>query len=256
MKYFILLTGIFSIFVVTVINFYPDETKEFIYKLINKEEYIIAVANDYYLEGNFQYVQNWTDDVSNKKELLNYIYYVINTGSEYADGECTKEYTNCTEDLKQIVTDCIKDLSSIAKDEKTLSIINNYVHPYNSFKTISFTYNNNGKFSLVVEHIYSKEEITAINYIVEAKINDIITNNMTTEEKIKKIHDYIIDSTKYDTLKSDNIHDETYKSNTAYGVLIQGYGICSGYADTISIFLNKLGIENYKISNKTHIWNL
>ena len=60
----------------------------------------------------------------------------------------------------------------------------------------------------------------------------------------------------YDTLKTDNIHDETYKSNTAYGVLIQGYGICSGYADTISIFLNKLGIENYKISNDTHIWNL
>ena len=64
-----------------------------------------------------------------------------------------------------------------------------------------------------------------------------------TEEKIKKIHDYIIDSTKYDTLKTDNIHDETYKSNTAYGVLIQGYGICSGYSDTISIFLNELGIN-------------
>ena len=79
---------------------------------------------------------------------------------------------------------------------------------------------------------------------------------MTTEEKIKKVHDYIIDSTKYDTLKTDNIHDDTYKSNTAYGVLVQGYGICSGYADTISIFLNKLDIENYKISNDTHIWNL
>ena len=79
---------------------------------------------------------------------------------------------------------------------------------------------------------------------------------MTTEEKIKKIHDYIIDSTKYDTLKTDNIYDNTYKSNTAYGVLIQGYGICSGYADTISIFLNELDIENYKISNDTHIWNL
>ena len=76
------------------------------------------------------------------------------------------------------------------------------------------------------------------------------------EWKIKKIHDYIIDSTKYDTLKTENIHDETYKSNTAYGVLVQGYGICSGYSDAMSIFLNKLGIKNYKISNETHIWNL
>ena len=245
MRYFILLTGILSIFVVTVINFYPDETKKFIYDIFNKEEYVIAVENDYYLDSNFEYVQNWTDDVSNKKELVNYIYHVINSGSDYADGECTVEYKNC-----------IKDLNDIANDEETLSVINNFVHPYNSFKTISFTYNESGRFSLIVEHIYNKEEITAIDYVVQNKINDIIKDNMTTEEKIKKIHDYIIDSTKYDTLKTDNIHDDTYKSNTAYGVLIQGYGICSGYADTISIFLNELDIENYKISNDTHIWNL
>ncbi|MBQ2873276.1 MAG: hypothetical protein IJE89_04695 [Bacilli bacterium] len=245
MKYIILITGILAIFIVTVLNFYPEETKEFIYNIINKDEYVIAVANDYYLESNFEYVQNWTDDVSNKKELVNYIYHVINTGSVYADGECTKEYTNCT-----------ADLNDVASDEELLSVINNFVHPYNSFKTISFTYSDNGKFSLTIEHIYSKEEITAINYIVENKINDIITENMTTEEKIKKVHDYVIDSTKYDTLKTDNIHDDTYKSNNAYGVLVQGYGICSGYADTISIFLNELDIENYKISNDTHIWNL
>lgn len=245
MKYVILLTGILSIFIVTVINFYPDETKEFINNIFNKEEYVIAIANDYYLEGNFDYLQNWTDDVSNRNELINYIYYVINTGSEYADGECTEEYT-----------DCLKDLNEIANDQDTLSLINNYVHPYNSFKTISFTYNNTGKFSLIIEHIYNQEEITAINYIIETKINDIITDTMTTEEKIKKVHDYVIDSTKYDTLKTENIYDDTYKSNTAYGVLIQGYGICSGYSDTMSIFLNKLDIKNYKISNDTHIWNL
>lgn len=245
MKYFILITGILSIFIVTVLNFYPEEAKEFINNLLNKDDYVIAIANDYYLEGNFEYIQNWTDDVSNKKELINYIYHVINTGTDYADGECTKEYTNCT-----------KDLNDIANDEETLSVINNFVHPYNSFKTISFTYSDDGKFSLTIEHIYNQEEITAINYIVKNKINDIITENMTTEEKIKKVHDYVIDSTKYDTLKTNNIHDETYKSNTAYGVLIQGYGICSGYADTISIFLNELDIENYKISNDTHIWNL
>ena len=245
MRYFILVTGILAIFLVTVLNFYPDECKTFLYNIFNKEEYVIAVANDYYLEGNFKQFKNWTDDVSSKEELLNYIYYVINTGSEYADGECTKEYTNC-----------INDLNNIAKDEETLSIINNFVHPYNSFKTIVFKYNNYGKFSIIVEHIYSKEEITAINYIVDTKIKNDIKETMTTEDKIKTIHDFIIDSTKYDVLKKDNINDDTYKSTTAYGVLIQHYGICSGYSDTMSIFLNKLGIENYKISNKTHIWNL
>lgn len=245
MKYFIAAMGILSIFIVTYINFYPDKVKDLIDKYIYKKEYIIAKANDYYLENNYEYLQNYTDDVKNKDELLNYIYYVINTGSDYADGECAKEYT-----------DCVKDLSTLANDEAKLSLINNFVHPYNSFKTISFTYNERGEFSLIIEHMYSDEEITEINYVVENKVNELINDTMSSEDKIKAIHDYIINTTEYDTLKTKNINDETYKSNTAYGVLIQGYGICSGYSDAISIFLNKLGIKNYKISNDTHIWNL
>lgn len=245
MRYFISFLGIISIILVTIVNFYPEQVRNFINNHILKKEYIIAKANDYYLDNNYEYVQNFTDDVSNKNELLNYIYYVINTGSTYADGECTSDYTNC-----------VKDLEDIAKDEETLSIINNFVHPYNSFKTISFAYNENGKFSMSIEHIYSNEEITKINYIVEDLIKNLIKETLPTEEKIKIIHDFINNNTEYDVLKTKNINDETYKSNTAYGVLLQGYGICSGYSDAMSIFLNKLGIKNYRISNDTHIWNL
>lgn len=245
MKYFTAILGILAIAIVTIVNFYPEKVKDFYETKILKKEYIIAKANDYYLDSNFSYIKNYTDDVSNKEELIDYIYYVINTGSEYADGECTKEYKNCVNDLKYI-----------AEDEETLSIINNFVHPYNSFKTISFTYNERGKFSLIIEHIYTKEEITEINYVVNNTINTLIRKDMTNEEKIKTIHDNIINNTEYDTLKTKNIQDNTYKSNTAYGVLIQGYGICSGYSDAMAIFLNALNIENCKISNSTHIWNL
>jgi hypothetical protein len=245
MRYVTLTLGIIAIFLVTVVHFYPDEVNDFIDEHILKKEYVVATANDYYLDNDYEYIKNYTDDVSNKEELLDYIYYVINTGADYADGECTKEYTSC-----------ITDLKNIADDTDTLTIINNFVHPYNSFKTISFAYTNKGDFSLSIEHVYSKEEIAEINYIVSNKIKDLITDSMTTRDKIKTIHDYIINNTDYDELKTKNINDETYKSNTAYGVLIQGYGICSGYADTMAIFLNELDIENYKISNETHIWNL
>lgn len=245
MKYITLFLGILAIAIVSIIHFYPDKISNIIDKYFDNKDFIIAKANDYYLENNYSFVKNYTDDVSNKEELINYIYYVINTGSEYANGECTKEYTNC-----------INDLKNIADDEEMLTIINNFVHPYNSFKTISFTYSNKGDFSLSIEHVYTKEEITEINYIVDNKIKDMIKDNMTISEKIKIIHDYIIDNTKYDTLKTENINDPTYKSNTAYGVLIQGYGICSGYSDAMAIFLNALNIKNYKISNDSHIWNL
>ena len=48
-----------------------------------------------------------------------------------------------------------------------------------------------------------------------------------------------------DYLKSDDITNDTYKSNTAYGVLTQGFGICSGYSDAMKLFLDKLNIINY-----------
>ena len=99
--------------------------------------------------------------------------------------------------------------------------------------------------------------IILIDYKINEIYKEVIGNsNFDNTTKIKKLHDYIINNTEYDTLKTDNINDTTYRSNTAFGVLVEGYGICSGYSDTISIFLNKLGIENHKISNDTHIWNL
>ena len=96
---------------------------------------------------------------------------------------------------------------------------------------------------------------------IDRNVDSILTKmksqNITSDyDKLKFFYEWIINNTEYDKLKSENIKDDTYKSNTAYGVLMQGYGICSGYADTMAIFLDKFGIKNYKISNDTHIWNL
>ena len=38
--------------------------------------------------------------------------------------------------------------------------------------------------------------------------------------------------------------------------MIEKFGICSGYSDAMKIFLDKLNIVNYKVSNDQHIWNL
>ena len=144
---------------------------------------------------------------------------------------------------------------SISSDANALSLLNNYVHPFNSFESIVFNFSNN-VIEIEIRHTYSKNEIELINKSVDEIINTVIVDNMAVREQIKAIHDYIINNTEYDTLKSDNINDTTYKSNTAYGVLFEKFGICSGYSDTMKIFLDKLNIINYKISNDQHIWNL
>ena len=77
---------------------------------------------------------------------------------------------------------------------------------------------------------------------------------MSINDKIKTIHDYIINNTSYDVERNDHGTSE-YESNTAYGALIEHQAICSGYADAMAIFLSKFNIENYKIASATHVWN-
>ena len=238
MKYVTLVLGIFLLSVITYCNFTDTN-------LFDKREEIVLKENEYYLYRDFEFVQNYDDEVHNYTELLNYIYHVVNTGSKEGTGYCVREYKNCA-----------KDLEEIGNNKELLSTINNFVHPYNSFSSIIFTYNTKGEFDIKVNKIYSEENIVKINEVVDRVIKENIVDTMTTTQKLKIIHDYIIDNTKYDTLKSKNINDMTYKSNTAIGVLLEGYGICSGYSDAMGIFLDKLGIDNYKISNDTHIWNL
>lgn len=245
MRNVILGIGMFMIILVSFCAINKDKiTYYFITNSIEKK-YGTTVENEYYLEDNFKFIDNYTDaKISSYKDLINSIYYTINTGTTYSEKYCDTKYT-----------DCIKDLESLIANDELLSTFNNFVHPYNSFETMVFSHDNN-TFSIEINHVYSPQDIEQINTIVDEIISKNITNTMSTKDKIKTIHNYIIDSTDYDTLKSNNINDTTYRSNTAYGILLQNKGICSGYSDTMAIFLNKLNIINYKISNEEHIWNL
>ena len=78
---------------------------------------------------------------------------------------------------------------------------------------------------------------------------------MKDKEKIETIHNYIINHGRYatDSIREKNKDKEYNKAND---ILIDGYGLCSSYADAMAIFLYKFGIDNYKIASSEHIWNL
>lgn len=242
----ILTMGTLVIIIVTIATFWKSDIIYWFTHTFDEKKYQVISPNEYYLQDNFIYVNNYTsNDVSNKKQLTDLIYYFINSGQKTINAYCVKDYT-----------DCISDLEAISKDQESLSIFNNFVHPYNSFSNLKFSYDEYGNFTITNNKIYDDKKISDINTIVDTFIKENISTNLKIEEKLKLIHDFIIDNTEYDKLKTNNINDETYNSDNAYGVLVEHYGICSGYADTMAIFLNKLGIINYKISNKDHIWNL
>lgn len=241
----IIVVAAFVVTFVGICTFFRSDIKFLLTSRTVERKYGKINTNSYFIEDNFKYVDNYEKaEVNSKQDIINSIYYLINSGATYTEKYCGKNYT-----------ECYNDMTNISNNSDTLSILNNYVHPFNSFESITFNFDNN-VIEITIEHSYTEEQKNKINNIADKIINENIKDNMSTKQKIKTIHDYIINETDYDTLKTKNIKDTTYKSNTAYGVLIEHYGICSGYSDAMAIFLNKLNIINYKISNDQHIWNL
>ena len=210
-----------------------------------KIKVVLGEKNAYYRNYDFSFVQN-TEDFSPdcKQDLLNIYYTVINAGKNSFTFYCSKEYENCLDDVKDI-----------ANDKTTLSLINNYVHPYNGFNHIETEFDNTGKVEIIIHKSYSEDEIIAIEQKLDEIQNKVLTENTTTEQKIKLIHDYIINNTKYDVQKTENTNSTLYKSEIAYGPLLQGYGICSGYTDAMQLMLERLELENFKVASANHVWN-
>lgn len=107
----------------------------------------------------------------------------------------------------------------------------------------------------------TEDEVKTMQDSVNDKIDEIMTevNKLDSDyEKELYIHDYIIENTEYDISTLENMGD------TVYSVLVSGKSICEGYARTVQILLDKLGIENYLVTGDTesdgeilpHMWNI
>lgn len=217
-----------------------DITKDLKALIVSRNDLVIKEPNSYKVDYTFE---NFNYKISyvpyNKEELIDIYFNVLNNGYNEFTFYCPKEYKNCT-----------KDVESIGNDSKLMSNINNYVHPYNSFKTIKTKVSSNNEITLEIQKKYSEEKINKINELVNNVISELDLNNIDDLTKIERIHNYILNHTVYD--KNTNSFD----INSAYGSLIEGHAVCSGYADAFSIFMNIYKIPNIRVSSENHLWNL
>jgi transglutaminase/protease-like cytokinesis protein 3 len=212
----------------------------------------IVVPNSGLYKRDYQFIQDYeTDDYNPKSitELKNIFFTILNNGWENFSFYCHVEYKECQ-----------SDLIKITQNSSTLSLINNFVSPYHSFNEVSVTTNAFNKITVNVTYLYNETIIDLINNQMDNIIKDKIKDNMNSRDKIKVIHDYIINNTVYDVVRAEEIRrnmpsNPSNKSNMAYGPLIQGKGICGGYTDAMSLFLDRFDIPNFKVSTIDHIWN-
>ena len=192
--------------------------------------------NEYYKNEEFSYVKLSKDFIPYSKQDIRDIFYtLLDSGYETFTFYCPKEYDTCLEDIEEI-----------SNDQDALTYINNYVSPFNGFSNIKIIYSNTGEINVEVYRLYSDDEIKSVKKRMEEIKKELYKADMKDEDKILAVHDYIIDHTKYDENRKDN--KSVYLSNKAYGPLIQGYGVCGGYADSMALFLDDLKIPNFKVS--------
>lgn len=207
--------------------------------LENDKKVSLASPNNYYRNYDFKFVKQSESYIPySYQDILDIIYSTLNNGWDTFTFYCPDEYT-----------ECLKDINKISKDTTLLSNINNYVHPYNNYSKIGIVSNTTGEITINTTKLYSEQDIDKLNKGVDEIITKYITSDMSDDDKVLKIHDYIINNTRYDINK---VNEASY---TALGPLFNGTAVCSGYADLMAIFLNKFGIKNYKIASNTHVWN-
>ena len=88
---------------------------------------------------------------------------------------------------------------------------------------------------------------------IEKEFNNIIKAGMSDYEKVKSIHDFVVNKFEY---------DYNLKNESPYDGLVSGTTVCNGYTFMIYKLLNKAGIKNAVVNgyiatpSKAHTWNM
>lgn len=214
-------------------------------------EVVLEPPNSYKKNMDSLFVQNTTDFVPlGYHDLLNIFYTITNSGYKTFTFYCPSEYQNC-----------LDDVGKISNDPETLTYINNFVHPFNSFSNIQTVISESGEINVTIHYLYTEEEIIKINDKVNQIYQETQVATMSDTDKIKTIHDYIINHTKYDVERNEK-NNSPYTSYKATGPALEGYATCSGYTDFMALFLEKMDIPNFKVATELmqtdvsgHVWN-
>ena len=244
---------LFTIFVILLVSFTAYIfylNKDSIIKVVNafimkfKEQEITipydkTINHKDYIFTSFKETNNFKPN--NINDIKNIYYTVLNNGWNEFTLYCPNDYDNCANDVR-----------TVANDNIFLAQTNNYVSPYNSYKKYNTLITNDKEIHLSIDKLYTDDDILKVNNKINEIFNELeIKNNK--EENIKKLHDYLIKNTKYD---EEYVEGMETTSNKATGTLFNNIALCSGYADTFSLMLDKLNIPNFKISNNEHVWNV
>lgn len=253
---------------------YTPTDKETIDVTINNEMFSGVEGENISQETNTQKVQyrhlyNQLSDTAKtiydklykNRENLKIGTYTVQFGNEFQELLSTE---NGDVELKKDYQSAIEVLIYENPEIFYLDATNMYLNIEKITRVASVKYNvyiNNGnKPHYLAEGLNSKQDVDQYVAQIEQVKNYIvsITEGKSEYEKIKLVHDYLIDNVEYDsTISEDNIYD-------IYGALVSKKCVCEGYAKAFQYIMNEIGIENTivigtgtnsKGQTESHAWN-
>ncbi len=131
-------------------------------KVTSSPNLAIPEKNEYAKNKSYQFVQLTDSFIPySYQDLKNIFYTTINNGWESFTFYCPSEYK-----------ECLNDAENLRNDKLTLTYINDFVHPYNSFASLKTSVASNGEIIITPNYLYTEEQIIKI----ENKIDEIINN--------------------------------------------------------------------------------
>lgn len=175
---------------------------------------------------------------------------------ELHDGMLSREksimlaYRGDSEDLKNFATESIT--RAFALDDKETSSDYDYMRYVHKASHINMSgWGGFYQVTYEMEYLETLEQTKQVDKKVKKILKKIISKNMSRYEKIKAIHDYIVDHVDYDTSTS---------LNSPYYALVQGSSACQGYATLLYKMLTEAGIPCRVITGTAkgglHAWNI
>lgn len=181
-----------------------------------------------------------------------YYYYQMSSDAKSAYRELREAALECKEELTLDVSINQADFDMIAEllilhDPITFNVSDIGAH---NITRRSATFD--------ISYTYDKATFDKMTAAYEKRVDKVLAklnDDMTTYEKIKKIHDLIINNAEYslDTVNNENI----------YGTIVKSRGKCDGYSKTFSYICSKAGIRTVTVIGSDlnspgdimHMWN-
>lgn len=168
------------------------------------------------------------------------------------------------------------NIPSYDKNTYSLSVIDNIMNDSPDLRawyesavgTIEPEMDGSAKMNINFKYDDTKDNLIKKNDEVNEKVTSIVSSitnsSMKDYEKELVLHDYVVNNAKYDQRANTNIKSMPADSYTAYGILINGVGVCQGYADAMYRLLTAAGIKNTMVIGDAnngsgwvgHAWNI